>query len=92
MANYITGTYGLKYYKSITNERGVVVRLEIHQRGYTGTNCEIADLQGLALQIQGAQDSITAPIIKTSLRFGLLDNPHAPGAVNGIADGRKCAN
>ena len=92
MANYITGTYGLKYYKSITNERGVVVRLEIHQRGYTGTNYEIADLQGLALQIQGAQDSITAPIIKTSLRLGLLDNPHAPGAVNGIADGRKCAN
>jgi len=92
MANYITGTYGLKYYKSITNERGVVVRLEIHQRGFAGTNYEIADLQGLALQIQGAQDSITAPIIKTSLRFGLLDNPHAPGAVNGIVDGRKCAN
>lgn len=72
---YIVGTYGLKFYKELTNERGVTVRLEIHQRGWSGRTIEIAKLSGLNFFLQGSQDSIDTPIVKSSAKFGLVDNP-----------------
>ena len=77
--SYISGTYGLKYYKELTNERGVVVRLEILKRGYSGYNAEIAKISGLNFFLQGAQDGVDTPIVKTSLQFSVLDNPFEDG-------------
>ncbi len=99
--SYISGTYGLKYYKELTNERGVTVRLEIHRRDWVSDPFgpyEIEALNGLTFQVQGAQDDATTPIVKTSLVFGLVDNPFCPGAnSNGFiydattAKYRRCA-
>lgn len=74
----ISGTYRLKYYKQFKDERGKNVRLEIHCRDYVGAAHQIGRLQGLSLQIQGNED-VDAPIVKTSLQFGLLDDPFVPG-------------
>lgn len=74
----ISGTYRLKYYKQFKDERGKNVRLEIHCRDYAGAALQIGRLQGLSLQIQGNED-VDAPIVKTSLQFGLLDDPFVPG-------------
>jgi len=74
----ISGTYRLKYYKQFKDERGKNVRLEIHCRNYAGAALQIGRLQGLSLQIQGNED-VDAPIVKTSLQFGLLDDPFVPG-------------
>lgn len=65
----------MKYYKEFTNQQGEVVRLEIHQRGYssTGAKYEIGTLQALKLNIQGDQGGIDQPIVKTSLQFTLVD-------------------
>lgn len=65
----------MKYYKEFTNQQGEVVRLEIHQRGYssTGAQYEIGTLQALKLNIQGDQGGIDQPIVKTSLQFTLVD-------------------
>lgn len=86
---YISGTYGLKFYKELTNERGVTVRLEIHQRGWSGRTIEIAKLSGLNFFIQGSQDDVDTPIVKTSAKFGVLDNPFEPGL---DSDGEKYVN
>lgn len=86
---YISGTYGLKFYKELTNERGVTVRLEIHQRSWSGRTIEIAKLSGLNFFIQGSQDDVDTPIVKTSAKFGLLDNPFEPGL---DSDGEKYVN
>ena len=65
----------MKYYKEFTNQQGEVVRLEIHQRGYSssGAQYEIGTLQALKLNIQGDQGGIDQPIVKTSLQFTLVD-------------------
>ena len=86
---YISGTYGLKFYKELTNERGVTVRLEIHQRSWSGRTIEIAKLSGLNFFIQGSQDDVDTPIVKTSAKFGVLDNPFEPGL---DSDGEKYVN
>ena len=83
--NYIDGTYGLKYWHQQTEYRtGTLVRLEIHQRGYTGTSYEMGEMAALSLEIQGAQDSIIAPIVKTALHFTFVDTE---GVISG--DSRK---
>ena len=86
---YIVGTYGLKFYKELTNERGVTVRLEIHQRSWTGRTIEIAKLDGLNFFLQGSQDNIDTPIVKSSAKFGIVDNPFES---NLDSDGEKYIN
>lgn len=65
----------MKYYKEFTNLQGEVVRLEIHQRGYSssGAQYEIGTLRELKLNIQGDQGGVDQPIVKTSLQFTLVD-------------------
>ena len=65
-------SYGLKYWWQKYRD-GVAVRLEIQQRDYSGSAKEIYALQSLSLKLQGSDDSIDVPIIKTSLDVGLVD-------------------
>ena len=70
-------SYGLKYWWQKDRDR-VTVRLEIQQRGYSGTAKEIYALQSLSLELQGGDDAIDSPIIKTSLNVGLVDASDMP--------------
>ena len=71
-------SYGLKYFWQKDRD-GVVIRLEIHQRDYSGASREIYALQSLGLEFQGGDDAIDAAIIKTSLNVQIVD-------VNDVAD------
>lgn len=65
--------YTLKYYKEI-ERGGKRYRLEIYKKNGTGSAMEIGNvLQGLSLEIQGQQDDIDAPIVKTSLSMTFVD-------------------
>lgn len=66
-------TYGLKYRAEFKNIRKQEYRLDIYQRGYTGASKEIKTLCGCVLEIQGAQGNVTDPIVKTQLRFSVVD-------------------
>lgn len=79
-------TYGLKYYAEFRNYRGQDYRLEVHQRGYSSTTKKIGDLSGCVLEVQGNMGSIIAPIVKTQLRFTVVDAPDMP-AVSGTKFG-----
>lgn len=74
MSNYISGTYGLKYYAEWQNYREQVFRIEVQERGFAGTAKIMGDFQDAALEIQGDQGNVTAPIVKTQLRFSLVDS------------------
>lgn len=66
--------YALRYYKEIPQGDGSVIRLEIHKKDSTTSPVEIgAVLQGLSLEIQGQQDEIDVPIVKTSLSMTFVD-------------------
>lgn len=65
--------YFEKYYAEFRNERGEDYRLMIEQRGWTGSRKRIAYLAGCVLEVQGSQDDVTAPIVKTQLRFTVID-------------------
>jgi len=65
--------YGLKYRAEFKNTRGHEYQLDIYQRNYSGSTKTIKTLCGCALEIQGAQGDVTAPIVKTQLRFSLVD-------------------
>lgn len=68
--------YALRYYKEIPQADGSVIRLEIHKKDSTASPVEIgAVLQGLSLEIQGQQDEIDTPIVKTSLSMTFVDAP-----------------
>ena len=76
--------YALRYYKELTHADGTVIRLEIHKKDSTASSVEIgAVLQGLSLEIQGQQDEIDAPIVKTSLEMVFVDAPD-------LEEERKC--
>lgn len=66
-------TYGLKYTAQFKNSRGQVYGLNIRRRGYTGGSKTIGYLAGCVLEVQGAQGRIIDPIVKTQLRFSLVD-------------------
>jgi hypothetical protein len=66
-------SYGLKYYAEFQNTRKQNYRLDIYQRGYSGSATAIKTLCGCVLEIQGAQGNVTAPIVKTQLRFSMID-------------------
>ena len=65
--------YAEKYYAEFRNVRGEDYRLMIEQRAWSGGRKRIAFLAGCVLEIQGSQDDITAPIVKTQLRFTVID-------------------
>lgn len=65
--------YGKKYTAEFRNTRGLDYRLEVYQRDYSGTSKKIGALAGCALEIQGNMGDIIAPVIKTNLRFTVID-------------------
>ena len=66
-------SYGLKYKAEFKNTKGHYYRIRIYQRGYTGSSKTIGYVAGAALELQGNQGEIIAPIIKTQLRVSLVD-------------------
>lgn len=78
--------YALRYYKSY-DLNGHKVRLDIYKKylavEYAPAPKEIGKvLQGLSLDVQGEQDDIITPIVKTSLSMTFVDAP-------GIEKGKK---
>lgn len=78
--------YGLKYKAEFQNNKKQFYRLRIYQRDYSGSSVTIGDLAGCALEVQGNLSSVIAPIVKTQLRFSVVDAPDAP-AVSGYKFG-----
>lgn len=79
-------SYGLKYYAEFRNYRKQDYRLEIHQRDYSSSSKKIGTLSGCVLEVQGNMGTIIAPIVKTQLRFTVIDAPDMP-AVSGTKFG-----
>lgn len=79
--------YKLKYYAEIKNFRGQLARVEILQRSRVAFSVlQIGDVCGLVLEIQGGQDDIYAPIVKTQARLSMVsceDKPTADGVKYG---------
>jgi hypothetical protein len=73
--------YDLAYYKNIPQRDGdTIIRLEIYKkvgdRDIPLVNKEIGDvLTSLRLNIEGQGEDVDAPIVKTSLTFGVVDAP-----------------
>lgn len=65
--------YGLYLYKQIINQGDRVVRLEIYQKDYVGASIEIDSLQSATLVMDNQGEDLTAPIIKSSLNFTLVN-------------------
>ena len=65
--------YGLYLYKQIINQGDRVVRLEIYQKDYVGASIEINSLQSATLVMDNQGEDLTAPIIKSSLNFTLVN-------------------
>lgn len=75
----------LRYYKEI-EQPNYSVRLEIYAKNSEAPAVEIGDvMQQLSLEIQGQQEDIDAPIVKTSLTMTFVDAPD-------LEDGKKCGN
>ena len=75
--------YGLKYKAEWKNTKGQYYRLQIYQRDFSGGSTTIGDLCGCVLEVQGNMGSIITPIIKTQLRFMVVDAPDEPTAGTG---------
>ena len=65
--------YGKKYTWTKTHSNGEKVTLSIWADGWTGASYEIGALVGFNLQILGDQNSITSPIVKTSVNISIKD-------------------
>ncbi len=75
----------LRYYKEI-EQPNYSVRLEIYAKNSEAPAVEIGGvMQQLSLEIQGQQEDIDAPIVKTSLTMTFVDAPD-------LEDGKKCGN
>lgn len=66
-------SYGLKYQAEFQNTKKHFYRVRIYRRGYTGSSKTIGYVAGAALEVQGNQAEIIAPIIKTQLRVSIVD-------------------
>lgn len=74
-------TYYLKYFAEIMNFRGQLARVEILQRDtQPATVLEIGDVRGLELEIQGGQDDVFTPIVKTQARLSMISSDDKPTA------------
>lgn len=71
------GSYGLKYVWTGTDVHGIGVQLRIMQKDLPEgvSPYQIGSLTFINLDIQGSQDDVSTPIVKTSLTFGLIDAP-----------------
>lgn len=80
-------TYNLKYFAEIHNFRGLLARVEILQRSNSAFSVlEIGDVCGLVLEIQGGQEDVFTPIVKTQARLSMVscdDKPTAGGVKYG---------
>ena len=71
--------YYLKYYAEIQNFRGQFSRVEIHQAGTRpGQVLIIGDVCGLDLEIQGSQDDVFTPIVKTQAHLSMISSDDKP--------------
>lgn len=66
-------TYGSKYTAEWKNSRGQEYRIIIKQRGYSGSAKGIGYFTGCVLEIQGNMGDVISPIVKTQLRFSMVD-------------------
>ena len=74
-------TYYLKYYAEVQNFRGQLTRVEIHQRNTPPASVlQIGDVSGLVLEVQGGQDEVFMPIIKTQARLSMISSDDKPTA------------
>lgn len=76
--NILTSAYknGLKYVWTGKDKNELTVKLEIYEKDATiNTPTEIRGLKSIQLHVQGNQGAVTAPIVKTSLNFTLIDAP-----------------
>ena len=71
-------TYGLKYKAEWKNTKKQYYRIQIYQRGYSGSSKTIGYVAGCALEVQGNMGDIIAPIIKTQLRLTIVDASDKP--------------
>ena len=79
-------SYALRYYKDIPQENGNTYRLEIYRKDSTESAVEIGSvLRSLNLEIQGQQDDVDTPIVKTSLTMSFVD-------AYDVEDGKKNGN
>ena len=80
--------YTLRYYKTIPQPGECDILLQIYEKDGTRSAMEIGDvIQALHLDIQGSQDDIDTPIIKTSLTMTFVDAPdHADAGVMKCGD------
>lgn len=68
-------SYGLKYEAEFQNTMKHFYRLRIYQRDYSGAVKTIGYLSGCLLELQGSMEDVIAPIVKTQLRFSIIDAP-----------------
>ena len=66
-------TYKRKYYADFQNRLQQSFALTISQRDYTGSAKQIGTLAGCVFELQGNMGDIISPIVKTQLRFSLVD-------------------
>ena len=66
--------YNIKYYAVFKNEKGHYYRIDVYQRDYLGPFMVMGDLCGCVLEVQGNMGDIISPIVKTQLRFSLVDS------------------
>lgn len=80
--------YTLRYYKTLPQPGDRDIILEIYEKDGSGVSMEIGPVvQSLHLDIQGSQDDIDTPIIKTSLVMSFVDAPD-----HEEASSRKCGD
>jgi len=89
-------TYDVKYRAEWQNYRGHIYRLDVEQRDDGSADpseltpapqvVEMGGLSGCVLDIQGGQHDIISPIIKTQLRFTLVDAPEESTATVKMGD------
>jgi hypothetical protein len=66
--------WNTKYYAEFKNTRGQEFTLYVDQRDYSGAVKKIGDFCGCVLEVQGSMDSVITPIVKTQLRFSMVDS------------------
>lgn len=81
-------TYGLKYTQYIS-KGGTTLRINVYAKGWSGTTYGMAHITGASLQLIGGQSDITAPIIKTSFSWSMVD---AWDQGSTRSDGTSCVN
>lgn len=72
------GRYATKYIAEWTNAAGTMIQLVIQQKDYKGPLKRIKSLQGLNLRVDGRQEAIDAPIVRSTAYITLVDCSDIP--------------